>query len=89
VESDSEDGIDGGFFIEGGSDIFGTGPQLYTGAESAPVFSPGHFGVRTGSLIVTVATPAVPESSTWAMMLMGFAGLGYAGHRAGRSAIAA
>jgi hypothetical protein len=29
---------------------------------------------------VTAATP-VPEPSTWAMMLVGFAGLGYAGYR--------
>jgi hypothetical protein len=28
----------------------------------------------------------VPEPSTWAMMLLGFAGLGYAGHRASRKA---
>ncbi len=29
--------------------------------------------------------PTVPESSTWAMMLLGFAGLGFAGYRARRS----
>ena len=29
---------------------------------------------------------AVPESSTWAMMLIGFAGLGYAGYRRARAA---
>jgi PEP-CTERM motif len=28
--------------------------------------------------------PAVPEPSTWAMMLIGFAGLGYAGYRQAR-----
>jgi hypothetical protein len=28
--------------------------------------------------------PAAPEPSTWAMMLLGFAGLGYAGWRARR-----
>jgi len=27
---------------------------------------------------------AVPEPSTWAMMLLGFAGLGFAGYRASR-----
>ncbi len=32
---------------------------------------------------------AVPEASTWAMMLTGFAGLGFAAHRARRSAAAA
>jgi len=31
-----------------------------------------------------VLTPAVPEVSTWAMMLGGFAGLGFAGYRASR-----
>jgi hypothetical protein len=32
---------------------------------------------------------AVPEPSTWAMMLVGFAGLGYAGYRASRRTAAA
>jgi hypothetical protein len=36
-----------------------------------------------------VTYTAAPEPSTWAMMLIGFAGLGYAGHRARRSALAA
>jgi hypothetical protein len=31
-----------------------------------------------------IAPPAVPELSTWAMMLLGFAGLGFAGYRASR-----
>jgi hypothetical protein len=32
--------------------------------------------------------PAVPEASTWAVMLIGFAGLGYAGCRASRKSAA-
>ena len=32
-----------------------------------------------------LAPSAVPEPSTWAMMLLGFAGLGYAGYRRTRS----
>ena len=32
---------------------------------------------------------AVPETSTWAMMLVGFAGLGFAGYRASRRTAAA
>jgi len=37
-------------------------------------------GVRYGFLLV-----AVPEPSTWAMLLAGFAGLGFAGYRARRA----
>jgi hypothetical protein len=33
-------------------------------------------------------TATIPEPSTWAMMLLGFAGLGYAGYRRSRSAVA-
>jgi PEP-CTERM motif len=32
---------------------------------------------------------AVPEPSTWAMMLIGFAGVGYAGYRRARESLAA
>ena len=32
-----------------------------------------------------LATTSVPEPSTWAMMLFGFAGLGFAGYRRGRA----
>jgi len=34
-----------------------------------------------GSVTVTPVTPSVPEPSTWAMMLLGFTGLGYAAYR--------
>jgi hypothetical protein len=36
-----------------------------------------------------VTTLAVPEPSTWAMMLIGFAGIGFAGYRSTRRTIAA
>jgi hypothetical protein len=35
-----------------------------------------------------IGASPVPEPSTWAMMLIGFAGLGYAGHRASRKSAA-
>jgi PEP-CTERM motif len=38
---------------------------------------------------ITVTTPTVPEPSTWAMILLGFAGLGFAGYRRTRVAISA
>jgi hypothetical protein len=57
------------------------GPQVYTGPESAPVFSAGSFtGLYdpippTSSGGVLTFTVVVPELSTWGMMLTGFAGL--------------
>lgn len=36
--------------------------------------------------IDNVAVGSVPEPATWAMMALGFAGLGYAGFRRGRKA---
>jgi hypothetical protein len=34
-------------------------------------------------------TTTIPEASTWAMMVLGFAGLGFAGFRVRHTAIAA
>jgi hypothetical protein len=34
-------------------------------------------------------TSAVPEASTWVMMLAGFAGLGFVGYRRSKAALAA
>jgi hypothetical protein len=63
----------GGFVAEGGLDALGlTGPQLFTGTVAAPIFSTGVYTLGSGALTVT----AVPESSTWAMMVAGLAGLG-------------
>ena len=47
-----------------------------TGNAYGESASPGGFGVGTFTLT------AVPEASTWALMLIGFAGLGIAGYRA-------
>jgi|ERR1700722_11789198 len=74
------------------------GPKFYKGSESSPTFridlSPvtlpneGAFGGKMD--LVTVVDPpplgvlAVPELSTWAMLLLGFFGLGYAGYRKAR-----
>ena len=40
------------------------------------------------SVSFVLTAPAAPEPSTWAMMLAGFAGLGFAGYRASRRAAA-
>ena len=55
--------------------------QLFT---SAPSFQDplATFMNRNGdSFSIAVVTPAVPEPSTWAMMLFGFVGIGFAVHR--------
>ena len=44
------------------------------------------FGATPSQLVVTASS--VPEPSTWAMLLLGFAGLGFASHRARRTASA-
>jgi PEP-CTERM motif len=38
--------------------------------------------------VTTGSVGAVPEPSTWAMMILGFAGLGFAGYRKSRKAVA-
>jgi hypothetical protein len=46
-----------------------------------------HTGSITGTLAeINLGSAPIPEQSTWAMMLLGFAGLGYAGYRANKGA---
>lgn len=73
-----------------------SGPEsFYTGSESSPTFLSGFsvklhdnvFGGQTDTVTVTVTdppSPGVPELSTWAMLLLGFVGLSYAGYRKAR-----
>jgi hypothetical protein len=70
----------------------------HSGPYSAGTF--GHYAATTNALAagsysltftMTEATDlqtAVPESSTWAMLLIGFAGLGYMGFRRSRMIVA-
>jgi probable HAF family extracellular repeat protein len=46
-------------------------------------------GQVVGFSFATTAATVVPEPSTWAMMLLGFAGLGFAGYRRTREPRAA
>jgi PEP-CTERM motif len=42
---------------------------------------------QQGDLITDVTLSSVPEASTWAMMMLGFAGLGFAAYRKARPAV--
>jgi subtilase-type serine protease len=46
-------------------------------------------GLDPEDLVLSVTTTPVPEASTWAMILAGFAGLGFVGYRASRKTRAA
>jgi len=41
----------------------------------------GASGIGTGNLTITPFVVAVPETSTWAMMILGFAGVGFMAYR--------
>jgi hypothetical protein len=54
----------------------------YTGTET--VYTSGYGQAGTGSIwfaTVQTITPAVPEPSSWAMMILGFAGVGFMTYR--------
>ena len=58
------------------------GPPLFTGTSANPVFDLGTFNLTSlsdGPATITIS--AVPEPSTWAMMILGFAGIGFMAYR--------
>ena len=67
--------------------------ELPAGPNSIEVFYDDRQNVAASlslSLETTgvIITPGTPEPSTWVMMLVGFAGLGFAGYRASRQSAA-
>jgi hypothetical protein len=80
---------DGILFATGGNpggswNLWGNGPDNYSLYESVP--NVGYAIDATGTFAVSASdapnfAAAAPEPSTWAMLLTGFAGLGYAGFR--------
>jgi hypothetical protein len=76
------------YTVNGGDTFLYGGSQIYTGSEANPMFSPGSFtlfGVNHFPDTETLTISEVPELSTWAMMLLGFAGMGCAGFRSARA----
>jgi hypothetical protein len=62
-----------------------SGSSTFSGQTLASMgLTPGTYQYTWSSDSLTVKIGTVPELSTWAMMLLGFAGLGYAGYRASR-----
>ena len=57
------------------------GDILYTGSESSPTFKTGTFDISDGEFGYVLTIAAVPELSTWALMLLGFAGIAFFGYR--------
>jgi hypothetical protein len=72
IDSTSIPTVVGGYGFTGGTD-FSNGVWIY--GTSGVYVTNDNFGD------VTWSTSGVPEASTWAMMLIGFGGLGYAGYR--------
>jgi hypothetical protein len=58
-----------------------TNGPYFTGTTSDPTFVPGTYGIAGDSLTITDISAAVPEPSTWAMMILGFFGIGFMAYR--------
>jgi PEP-CTERM motif len=70
--------------------------HVYSFELNTGLLSPGqlHFSVSDGDFtdnsgFYTITVTSVPEPATWAMMLLGFAGLGFTGYRATKKSQAA
>ena len=79
-------GFSGGTFDQLRIGVFS---QPFSTFDFTPDITPGYppvggFSDGDGIIVTTIETGVVPEPSAWAMMLLGFAGLGYAGYRRGR-----
>ena len=66
--------------------LIGNGPDLFTGNPADPIFTLGSFNLNNpffgqSDVLTISAVAAVPEPSTWAMMILGFAGVGFMAYR--------
>jgi hypothetical protein len=57
--------------------LYGPGPVW----RNVPAYGEDGISIDGGTVTITRTTAAAPEPSTWALMLLGFATLGYAAHR--------
>jgi hypothetical protein len=82
------------FDVAGGQIVTGYFESTFAGGSSLNLW-PLHWDAvlqgPTGNTVTSLGAATytlIPEPSTWAMMLLGFAGLGYAGYRASRKGAA-
>ncbi|MGC2784647.1 MAG: PEP-CTERM sorting domain-containing protein [Roseiarcus sp.] len=71
-----------------GAETTSTAPAGQLAAQF-DVLSPGAWTVMPEQLAFNLTYSAVPEPSTWAMLLLGFAGLGFLGYRQARKPMGA
>jgi PEP-CTERM motif len=79
-----------GAFVAGLYDTYSQTFATTPGATYEYAFEFSTQGGPSGLLVTTTGSASVvPEPSTWAMMLIGFAGLGFAGYRRARATVSA
>lgn len=71
-----------------------TGPRLFSGPTSAPVFSVGTFELSSlvsgrSTLTISEVQSVVPEPGTWGLLLAGFGMIGLAARRSRRAGMPA
>jgi PEP-CTERM motif len=71
-----------------GGEVTVNGVEMLFESSNDAVVNLGNFGPNIdltingfGAFVIGGVVEAVPEPSTWAMMLIGFAGLGFVGYR--------
>jgi hypothetical protein len=61
--------------------VWGNGAGNYSYYDTTPIGTQNNLGAGNGPDQVAVSIAAVPEPSTWAMLILGFAGVGFMAYR--------